>query len=142
MQQLCLQQAKLEGLLCLGGQDLDVAVVDELQHSTEQPAHLCSTPFICYCFKAHRLNLHCSKLLSSCCMLTVCWLVKRHSSFGQAAFWQLLQSPLVKSALQQSSEQLSHDACMLGAQAVNVLPITGPSAAFEADWDSLACSHA
>ncbi|KAA6428310.1 MAG: hypothetical protein FRX49_01906 [Trebouxia sp. A1-2] len=46
-------EPKLEGLLCLTGQDLDVAIVDELQHSTEQPAHLCLTLFTCYCFKAH-----------------------------------------------------------------------------------------
>ena len=123
MQQLCLQQPKLEGLLCLTRQDLDVAIVDELQHSTEQPAHLCLTPFVRYCCKAHWFNLHCSKLLTSCHTILVCWLTKKHST-GQAALLQLLHSPLAEPALQQSPEQLSYDACTLVAQAVNLLLIS------------------
>ena len=64
MEQLCLQQPELEGLLRGARQDLDVAVVDELQHGAEEAAHLCLTRLLGDCLKAHWLNLHCMSLLS------------------------------------------------------------------------------
>ena len=58
MQQLGGYEPQLEGLLCLlCRQDLNVAVVDELQHGTEEAAHLSLACRLCHNLEPHRLRL-------------------------------------------------------------------------------------
>lgn len=58
MQELRVDKAQLEGLLgLLPWQDLNVAIVDELQHGAEKAAHFSLACLLCNSLKAHWLRL-------------------------------------------------------------------------------------
>ena len=71
MRELSTEEAQLEGLFCLlCWQYLDVAVVDELQHGTEETAHLCLVCLLSNSLKAHCLCLpqHLTYMLQVVCL--------------------------------------------------------------------------
>lgn len=58
VQQLCVEEPQVEGPLCLlCWQYLNIAIVDELQHGTEEARHLSLAGLLCNNLEAHRLSL-------------------------------------------------------------------------------------